>query len=739
MTKFLKISAIIVLTLLAVVCALFLTYLFITKDCYLDKNKLLNIGENIVICDNEGNEIVNASLTGKRTTVKIGELNEDTVNAFIASEDRTFYSHHGLNYKRMVKAFYTNLTSRSFKEGASTISQQLIKNTHLSNDKTITRKLKEINLTRKLERNYSKDDILEMYLNTIYFGHNCYGLQSASQFYFDKRAEELNLQESATLVGLLTSPNNYSPFKNPEKSLKRRNIVLKAMLDCNKITAQEYECAVNSPIEAKRSGDTGKYADYINAVFDELEEIPLDIYELAEGCLIKTYMDSDLQTKIERLQFDCDNSVIITQNGGVSAYKSTIGGAKRQPGSTAKPLMVYGPAIQENLLSPYTRILDDKIDFNGYSPENFDKKYHGQVSVADSLKYSYNIPAVKALNVLTVPKSEKYLKNMNIALEDEEKNLSLALGGMKYGLTLQEIADGYSVFSAGGTFTPSRFIREITTKDGKTLYKNESGKTRVFSQGTCSLMNEMLLETSKSGTAKKLKKFDFDIASKTGTCGNSEGNTDAYAISYTSRHTIGVWLGDKENHRLSVTGGSDCCQYMVSVLNMLYSESKPAKLDTTSGTSQIFVDAEEYYRNDKIIIADDLCPKLNVLTLRTLKGNEPKEKSDRFTHPSIPTPSITTKNGVVNIELCHAKYYSFLVKRGKNNDFTEIYNGKWQSTICDSPENGYYTYSVTPYFESDGVKHFGKTILLPPVNLNQKNQAPQVKIPDIANEDWFNM
>lgn len=739
MTKFLKISAIIFLTFLTAVGAFFFTYHYITRDCELDKNKLLNVGENIVILDGENHEIVNASLTGKRATVKIDDLNQNTINAFIASEDRAFYDHHGLNYKRMIKALYRNLASRSFKEGASTISQQLIKNTHLSSDKTITRKLKEIKLTKKLEKNYPKNDILEMYLNTIYFGHNCYGLQSAAQFYFDKRAEELNLQESATLAGLLTSPNNYSPFKNPEKSLKRRNLVLKSMLDCQKITVEEYQNALQSPIDAKRSGETGTYADYISSIFDELEEIPLDVYELADGCIIKTYMNAELQKNLENLYFECDNSVIVAENGGVAAFKSSIGEVKRQPGSTAKPLMVYAPAIQENLLSPFTRILDEKIDFNGYSPENFDKKYHGFVSVADSLKYSYNIPAVKALNILSVQKSEKYLNHMNISLDEDDKNLSLALGGMKYGLTLKEIADGYSVFPAQGLYTPSRFIREITTKEGKIIYRNEHGKTRVFSQGTCSLMNEMLLETSKSGTAKKLKNFNYDIASKTGTCGNSEGNTDAYAISYTSRHTIGVWLGDKNNQRLSVTGGGDCCDYVSKILKYLYSENKPPKLDTTSGTSEITVDAEEYYQNNKIILADDLCPKLNILTFRTLKDNEPKEKSDRFTNPSIPVPSITTKDGIVNIGLCHAKYYSFVVKREKNGIFTEIYNGKWKETISDSPPNGYYIYTVTPYFESNGIKYFGNTIVLPSVNLNQKNQTPQVKIPDIAKEDWFNM
>lgn len=206
MKTFLKVSLIIVLSLTVIAASLFITYIVITKDAKLNKNKLLNPNQNIVIIDDEGNEVISASVSNKHKSVKIEDLNKNCINAFIASEDRNFFKHNGLNYKRMFKALYKNIISRSFKEGASTISQQLIKNTHLSQDKTIKRKLNEIKLTKQLEREYSKNEILEMYLNTIYFGHNCYGLQSAAEFYFDKKAEDLNLTESATLVGLLTSP-----------------------------------------------------------------------------------------------------------------------------------------------------------------------------------------------------------------------------------------------------------------------------------------------------------------------------------------------------------------------------------------------------------------------------------------------------------------------------------------------------------------------------------------------------
>ncbi|MDE6504549.1 MAG: transglycosylase domain-containing protein [Clostridia bacterium] len=740
MAKFLKITSIIILALSVIVSSLFVAYLVITKDAKLNKNKLANPNQYIVIYDNEGNEIINASVSSKHKNVNIENLNKDCINAFIASEDRTFFKHNGLNYKRMFKALYKNVVSGSFKEGASTISQQLIKNTHLSQDKTIKRKLDEIRLTKQLEREYTKNEILEMYLNTIYFGHNCYGLQSAAEFYFDKKAEDLNLTESATLVGLLTSPNNFSPFKYPDKSLKKRNIVLESMLECGFIDKNTCETAKNSPLITKKQQSTGKNGDYINAVFDELEELDINAYDVADGCIIETYLDTNLQSLIENFNFETDNSIIITtKDSEVSAYKSTINGAKRQPGSTIKPLFVYAPAIEERILNPFTRILDEKINFNGYSPENFDKKYHGFVTVTESLQNSYNIPAVKTLNSLTVKTAEKYLTRMNIKLEDDEKNLALALGGMKHGLTLKDLTERYGIFQNGGVYSPSRFIKKISTKDGKKLYIAENSENRVFSEGVCSLMNEMLLKTAKDGTAKKLSSLKYDVAAKTGTCGNEEGNTDAYAVSYTSEHCVGVWLGDKNNQKLKITGGGSCCGYVKEIYNYLYSSHHPDKLEVNSETTQIEIDAEEYFKNNKIVLADDMSPKLNKLIVKVLKGNEPTTQSTRFSSPIIKNPKIMVENNTVIIQLCQTKYYDYIVKRYINDKYEVIYDGNWIEMIKDNPDCGNYVYTVTPYFLNGKEKIYGKEIHLPPININKDNTSPQIKIPDIAGKDWFNL
>lgn len=732
MNKALKIILAILISLAATFAVALSTYLIITAGTNLQPEKLVDYTKTIAVFDDESNKIDDAALGTKRSSVRVENLKEDTVNAFIASEDRKFFSHNGLNYKRMLKALYKNVTSRSFKEGASTISQQLIKNTHLSSDKTITRKLKEIKLTKQLERRYDKEQILEMYLNTIYFGHNCFGLQSAANFYFGKPASELNLTESAALVGLLTSPNNYSPFKNPKKCLERRNTVLKNMLDCSFIDGETYQTAINSPLEvAQNRGKTGG-SSYLNAVFDEFEELNIDPYGQFSELNIKTYMNGRAQRALDEQTAGCDYSMFLRNNqGGVVAYKTTVGNVKRQIGSTAKPIFVYGPALNDKKIDIFTKIRDEAVNYGGYAPENFDKKYHGKVSVADSIRYSYNIPAVKTLNSLNIDSVESYAAKMNISLDAEDKNLALALGAMKDGLTLKELCDAYSVFPNGGKFTPSHFIKEVCDQNGNVLYRDTPAQTTVFSQGTCSLINDVLCETAKSGTAKKLKDLNFDVACKTGTCGNGDGNTDAYSIAYTPDYCLGVWLGDKNNKRLSVTGGKDCCRYTAEILKAVCGNDNKM-LDKSGGTQIIEIDREEYENNDKIMLCDLNSPKLNKLKVKVLSDNLPKEQSTRFTSPTIKKPAISVNNNKVSIVLCQTKYYSYLIKRQNK----VIYDGKWTDSIIDEPPDGDYVYSVTPYYFDGKKTYYGKEIIFPKVII--RNVKSNEKVPDIVYKDWYN-
>ncbi len=721
-----------------VILTLIVSFFIITAGAKLQPDKLVDYTKSISVYDGEGNKIENAANLSGKKSVNLQNLNKNTVNAFIASEDRNFYSHNGLNYRRMLKATYKNAISLSFKEGASTISQQLIKNTHLNNGKTIKRKLKEIRLTKHLERKYSKDQILEMYLNTIYFGHNCYGLQKAANYYFDKPAEELDLEQSATVVGLLISPNNYSPFKNPEACLKRRNVVLKNMLDCSFIGRTEYETAISQPLSAKQSNSSLKNSDYLHAVFEELEELNVVKTGQLSEINIKTYLNMKAQSAVEKQQFDCDSSIFIrSSDGGIIAYRSSIGNAKRQIGSTAKPLFVYGPAIEQKKLHLVTKINDQPINYNGYSPDNYDKRYHGFVSVEDSIKQSLNIPAVKTLNTLKLDDVSAFAKKMNISLTAEDKNLSLALGAMSEGVSIKQLCDAYSTFQNGGNFTTSALISEITDKNGKILYKHKTNSQKVFSQGTASLINKALVETVKSGTARKLNKLNFDVACKTGTCGTGEGNTDAYSVGYTNDLCFGVWLGSKDNKKLNVTGGIDCCSAAYSILSELYEGKEHKKIDTTSGTVTLDIDREEYDGNQKIVICDDNCPKLNRYTVQFSENNLPIEKSVKFTKPNIKIPYISVINNEICIELCQTQYYSYRINRVKNNKSEEIYNGKWQQKIIDTPEPGEYSYTIIPYYSSRGNIFEGQSVTLPKIKVS-KIDDDKTKVPDIVYKDWFN-
>lgn len=739
MAKFLKVILIIILSLLALFAVLAGSFFIITASAELDEEKLIKYSNSVIICDDNGEEIISSSISGRKNAVQLDKLNDNTINAFITSEDRTFFTHNGLNFKRMIKALYKNITSRSFKEGASTISQQLIKNTHLTGDKTIERKLNEIRLTLQLEKNYSKEEILEMYLNTIYFGHNCYGLGNAAVFYFDEKAENLTLEQSATLAGLLTSPNNLSPFKNAEKCKQKRDIVLNNMQKCGYISEKDRDTAISLPLSARCNNGQEQFSDYLSEVYDELEELKIDIYMLTEGCKVNTFMNIETQNKIEEVQPDNDFSAIVTdiQRGGVTAYKSTISGAKRQPGSTIKPLLVYAPAIEEKLIHPATKINDEKINYNGYSPENYDKKYHGYTSVTDCIKQSLNVPAVKTLNSLTVEKANTYAEKYGIKLENEEKNLSLALGGMKYGLSLKELCDCYTVFPSGGDIIQTKFIKNIEDKNGNIIYSYKKNKNKVLSQSTTSLMNDILIETTQSGTAKKLKDLPCSIAAKTGTCGNKDGNTDAYSICYTSSNVIGVWFGSGDNNPLNITGGGLCTQTAKEIIEKLYSETTPESLDISSGTTNVEIDRQEYNENNNIILADSICPELNKLKIKCAENNLPTDQSTKYSNPIINTPQIEVNNNEISIVLCQTEYYNYVIKRNSANENTLVYEGKWADKICDTVEDGSYVYSVTPYYLYGDEKYFGKTISLPQVIVDTNESKARQEIPDIAKREWY--
>lgn len=718
-------------------------YLAVTKDAVLDPQKLILSENNLLVYDSGGEFVENVSAIAIKQTAKIENIPLHTQLAFVHTEDKRFYKHDGFDVKRIAKAAWNNVKARSFKEGASTISQQLIKNTHLSQEKTVKRKLQEWKLTRQLEKNYSKDEILEKYLNSIYFGHSCFGIRAAAEFYFGKTPEELTLADSAILAGLVKSPNNYSPFKNPENCKRRKESVLNLMLKNGIISQEEKNEAMNAPLpqpfeQSKRN------IGYLNFVFDELSAVAEERnLKLGGKIEIFTGLDADLQAELERISKEDTHSdktmtVLDAETGNFKACVSTVGNIRRLPGSLIKPLLVYAPAIEENILVPATPILDEKVDYGGYAPENYDGKFNGYVSARECVSRSLNIPAVKVLQSLGVNKGAGYLEKLGLKVEENDRSLALALGGMKNGFTLKDMAVAYSALQKGGVLEDCGFIKEIRL-NGISVYRRENRKTRVFSEESAYLMTDMLQTAAKTGTAKKLRTLPFDIAAKTGTVGTKNGNTDAYALSYTTKDLVAVWLGNADNTSIAHTGGGMPCNFLLNINEYLYKRYQDNKLSIPAFSvpktvKKASLDKLSYYDTHTILVADDLAPAEYRFEEWFKSEALPTKKSDFFSNPSILPPTLELCNNKVSITFNKNSptLYSYTIDRYDYATHTTVYQGEYIHTFSDTgiEADKNYIYTITPSYNGRN----GKSITLPAISTkalpNQNNK-------EILEKDWW--
>ena len=698
-----------------------------TAGTSLDEQKFELSDCRFAVYDNEDTYVAEVSMKGATKSVRIGDVPEHVKNAFLAAEDKNFYSHHGLDYKGMLRALVKNVKARAFRQGASTISQQLIKNTQLSGEKTLRRKLKEIKLTRQLEKKYSKDKILEMYLNTIYFGHSCYGIAGASDFYFSKDVSDLTPAEGAMLAAILKSPNNYSPFVDEIRCKNARDTVIQRMFLLGFLSEAEAEQAKNTPLPTHGENAIAAQS-YLSGVKSELEALPLFSPYLKEsGWKVYTYMNTELQQYAETLNTDADRSgksIFICENesGGISARYSTVGEPYRQPGSVIKPLAVYAPAIEAGLISPCTKITDEKTVFDGYSPSNYKDVYKGEVSVRQALAESLNVPAVKILQMLGTKKSAETLRALHLPLDERDDNLALALGGLTHGFTIRELSAAYATFARGGIYRPCAFIKRIEDEDGNILYRRDTQERRVFSEDTSELVLDMLRTAVKEGTAKKLNALPFDICAKTGTSGDENGNTDAWTIASTSEHTFAVWMGNADNKRTDITGGGLPCHYTMLLAKKMYAFHTPADLQTEMHTQRCRLDRLSYEKDGSVLLASAHQPARFTFEELFRQDFAPRECSSLFEMPKAEA-SISCENNAVILHLCQTEYYDYLIKRQNNGKERTIFEGHTLGTFEDRSVRAgeKYSYSVTPYFISDsGEKILGETTILPSVFLRRR-------------------
>ncbi len=523
--------------------------------------------------------------------VALKELPPYLPKAFIAIEDRRFYSHFGIDPFGIARAAVANVLHRGVSQGGSTLTQQLAKNLFLTQERTFTRKLQEAELALWLERKYSKNEILELYLNRVYFGSGAYGVEAASQRYFGKSAKNVTLAEAAMLAGLVKSPSRLAPNRNPEGAADRAKTVLAAMADAKFITTAQAQAASAHPamsVKPAGAGTINYVADWISEVLDDL------IGQIEQNIVVETTIDPKLQSAAETAVIDelAAKSVRFNVNQGAlvamspdGAVRAMVGGrnyaesqynravtAKRQPGSAFKPF-VYLTAIEQGL-TPDTVRLDAPIEIKGWKPENYSREYFGQVTLTQALAMSLNTVAVR-LGLEVGPKNVVRTAHRLGISSKLEPNASIALGTSEVSVT--ELVGAYAAFANGGFAVSPHVVTRIRTLEGKVLYARQPEQpNQVIEPRNVAMMNTMMEQTLISGTARKAEIPGWQAAGKTGT---SQDFRDAWFVGYTADLVTGVWLGnDDSTPTKKATGGGLPVEVWTRFMRVAHQGVQPAPL-----------------------------------------------------------------------------------------------------------------------------------------------------------------
>ncbi|MDP4083974.1 MAG: penicillin-binding protein 1A [Bacillota bacterium] len=522
----------------------------------------------------------------KNEGISINQIPVNMKNAVVAIEDHRFYEHHGVDFIGITRAFFRDIKAGETVEGGSTITQQLVKNSLLTSKKTYKRKIEELFLAREIERKYPKQEILQMYLNQIYFGEGAWGIKRASQKYFGKEVKDLSLGESALLAGLIKAPSALNPYHHLEKAIYRRNVVLNAMKNQGYITTQQLEHAKKNKIvlnDKEYDPFRGKYPYYVDQVLDEaIHEYGLSQDELLTGGYqIFTELDPIMQNAAEKtFQNDAlfpKKTDMLVQSGAVlmdpksGGIRAIVGGRgshifrgynrasqlQAQPGSSFKPIAVYTPALEEGF--KITDMLkDEPMAFGNYEPSNYNHQYAGDVPMYEAVNESKNVPAVWLLNEIGIEKGLNSIKRFGIPLSKGDRNLSIALGGLEKGVSPLEMAEAFSVFPNHGVRIKAHAIRKIVSPDGKVISEWKEKKQKVTTTFVADKMTTMLLGVVENGTGKGAQIEGREVAGKTGSTQvpikGINGVKDQWFVGYTPQMVGAVWVGyDKTNQKHYLT------------------------------------------------------------------------------------------------------------------------------------------------------------------------------------------
>ena len=549
-------------------------------------SKILDNNSRTVVYDVNNNEVAKlGNQVGEN--LETSDIPEKMQEAILATEDNRFFEHGAVDYRRLVKAVFSNLTSGFGSQGGSTISQQLIKRTFLDDNKSVKRKVQEAYLAYKLEQNYDKESIFTMYVNRIYYSDGVYGLKTAAKYYYGKELSQLTLPQMALLAGLPQHPNTYNPYDNAEAAKTRRDTVLYLMQYHGKITEQEATAAKNTDVLAgivKRNENErvilssefdSKYTSYMNEIVRELKnskeykDYEGDVLNL--GLKIYTNFDPKIQDSLStsmssnlvgiKQASNVSMVVLNNENSGIAALyggkNQTFHGyniatqAKLQAGSSIKPILAYGPAI-EYLNWGSGQTIEDKA-IPGTQIQNWDRQYHGNITMNNALTWSYNIPAIKAYQQVGFERVKQYAANVGMEVKDD--SITTPIGGSSDGYSPLQMAAAYVPFSNGGYYATPKAIKKVYDSEGTEIKSfSTDDRKRVIKESTAYIMTSMLRNVV-NGTAAYARISGADMAVKTGTTtfGEAEAqkygfdinnySKDSWTIGYTSNYTLAVWQG----------------------------------------------------------------------------------------------------------------------------------------------------------------------------------------------------
>ena len=619
-------------------------------DFQITKDELVIGTANSVVLDKDGNEIANLSKEQQRKIITLDEMSDYLPKAYIAIEDKRFYDHHGVDWKRTAGAILNTVLKGSSSYGGSSITQQLVKNITDERESSgiagILRKVREWAKAYQVERMISKQQILELYLNILFVGGNdIHGVELGAQYYFNKSAKDLDLAECAFLAGINSAPNSYNPFdttdteeEKQEKNEKIKNkilTVLNEMKDQGYITNEEdYNTAVakaESGItftqgNVQSSSDYSYHTDAaLKQIIDQVMEEKGVTREFAEkyvyssGLTIYTTQDSNIQSKVEEefskpfYQFKGNEknadgtlknehaqagmAIIDYKTGQVVAVGGNLGDQKasgwnratqmvRQTGSSIKPIADVAPALQERIITPSTVYMDQKTDFNGYSPKNDNNKYRGAINIRQFIATSQNIPAVKIMKELTPKKSIEYMEKMGISTLSEtgDNNLPLAIGGLTSGISPLEMAGAYGTIANDGVYITPTFYTKITDSSGNVVLTPNQEQNRVFSEQVAYLTRSITEEPVKSGgTATYCAIPGMETCAKTGTTDDSK---DRWLCGMTPYYSAAVWFGYDTAEEIKYSGKNPAGQIWENVMKSIHTNLANANFNTPSGLTQ---------------------------------------------------------------------------------------------------------------------------------------------------------